>query len=352
MALDMIVTTTNTIEKADIESYKGLVSVNVVVGTNVFSDFGASITDFFGGYSNTYQGKLQNIYLKAVEDLKAKAASKGANAIIGLKIDFDEISGKGKSMFMISAVGTAVSIIYTKSHAVESSLQAAGWINKEELEREVLRRRIIHTIQKGNNPSDEDWDYLFNYPIEEICEKLADLFSSLKNFSSDNLAAYIIDTKSKITRYFKLIDRHFATELLFRRYDDGDIHALELIKCNDLFSADWVINLLRKNKLDYAIGCLDIKSETYTRSDLNKMKQIVAMLHALPDTGKIEAVKSIIGKAKEKYICCNGHSNDADSEFCVYESCGKNIKGLTKFQVNQINEFSVLVDSLSELIGK
>ena len=106
----MIVTTTNSIENAEIEKYIDLISTNVVIGTNFFSDFGASLTDFFGGYSDSYQNKLQKIYSSAIDNLKQKAANMGANAILGLKIDFDEISGKGKSMFMISAIGTAVII--------------------------------------------------------------------------------------------------------------------------------------------------------------------------------------------------------------------------------------------------
>ena len=108
----VIITTTNSIENTEIEKYIELISTNVVIGTNFFSDLGASLTDLFGGFSDSYQTKLQTIYKVALDDLKNKAGNIGANAILGLKIDFDEISGKGKSMFMISAIGTAVIIKY------------------------------------------------------------------------------------------------------------------------------------------------------------------------------------------------------------------------------------------------
>lgn len=106
----MIITTTNNIEGAEITQYIRLVSTNVVIGTNFFSDFAASFTDFFGGRSTTYQHKLDDVYQNAMHEIEQKAISIGADAVVGLKMDFNEISGKGKTMFMVSAVGTAVKI--------------------------------------------------------------------------------------------------------------------------------------------------------------------------------------------------------------------------------------------------
>src|SRR5690606_29535228 len=105
-----ITTTTNSIEGATIEKYIDLISTNVVVVTNFFSDFGASLTDLFGGLSDSYQSKLQKIYNIGIEKLIIKAANLVANAILRIKVDFDEISSKGKSMFMISTIETAVKI--------------------------------------------------------------------------------------------------------------------------------------------------------------------------------------------------------------------------------------------------
>lgn len=106
----MIITSTNDIKEYKITQYLGLINVNVVIGANFFSDFFASFTDVFGGYSNTYQSKLDKIYDDALRELQVKASHFGGNAIIGVHFDFDEISGKGKSMFMVTAYGTAVLI--------------------------------------------------------------------------------------------------------------------------------------------------------------------------------------------------------------------------------------------------
>lgn len=104
----MIITTTNHIENNNIKQYLGIVNTNVVLGTNFFSDSAASLTDIFGGRSGSYESKLNLIYEKVTNELERKANYLKADAILGLQIDFDEINGKEKSMFMVSASGTAV----------------------------------------------------------------------------------------------------------------------------------------------------------------------------------------------------------------------------------------------------
>ena len=104
----IITTTTNSIEGWEIKEYLQPISSNVVIGANIFSDISAAITDFFGGRSQSYERKLQEIYDQAIVTLNNKAKAVGANCIVGLKIDIGEISGKGNQMFMVSAVGTPV----------------------------------------------------------------------------------------------------------------------------------------------------------------------------------------------------------------------------------------------------
>ena len=106
----MIITTTSNVEGAHIDEYLQLVSANVVIGTNIFSDWFASVTDVFGGKSRTYQRKLDDLCEEALQRIQKRAEKLGADAVVGLKMDFGEVSGKDKSMFMVSAVGTAVKI--------------------------------------------------------------------------------------------------------------------------------------------------------------------------------------------------------------------------------------------------
>src|SRR5947207_764071 len=93
---DILVTTTSSIEGLSVKQYLKPISAHIVAGTNLFSDFLASFSDVFGGRSQTYQKQLASLYSEAIERLKVAAYEIGANCIIGLNVDMDEISGKGK----------------------------------------------------------------------------------------------------------------------------------------------------------------------------------------------------------------------------------------------------------------
>ena len=184
MRRDILTTTTNSIDGASVVKYIKLVSVNVVVGTNFFSDFGASFTDFFGGLSDTYQGKLEKIYNVGINKIKTKAISLGANAILGIKIDFDEISGKGKSMFMLSVLGTAVLLKYQEHKKEKPKLSSDLNVSFEILGEEVTKRLIIEKLNNDELPTQNDWNYLLSSPIPEISEQLLDEYLILKKYSN------------------------------------------------------------------------------------------------------------------------------------------------------------------------
>lgn len=103
----MIVTTTPSIEGKRIVEYKGIVSSEVIVGVNVVKDFIASLTDLFGGRSGTYENELIKARESAIEELKSRASLLGANAVVGIDIDY-EVLGANGSMLMVSITGTAV----------------------------------------------------------------------------------------------------------------------------------------------------------------------------------------------------------------------------------------------------
>ncbi|ASA96123.1 MULTISPECIES: YbjQ family protein [Anoxybacillus] len=103
----MIVTTTNSIEGKQIEQYLGLVSGEVILGANVVRDFLASITDIIGGRSGTYESKLAEGRDMAVEEMVKKARNMGANAVVGVDLDFETLRD---GMMMCIATGTAVKV--------------------------------------------------------------------------------------------------------------------------------------------------------------------------------------------------------------------------------------------------
>ena len=105
----MIVTTTNSIEGRRIVAYHGIVSGETIYGANVFRDIFASIRDFVGGRSGSYEKLLRKGRDDAINDMIDEARSRGANAVIGMDLDYGAV-GARESMLMITASGTAVTI--------------------------------------------------------------------------------------------------------------------------------------------------------------------------------------------------------------------------------------------------
>ncbi len=107
----MIVSTTNNIEGRTIVRYHGIVTGEAILGTNIFKDFLAGIRDIVGGRSGAYEKSLREAREIALDELRAEAASLGATAIIGVDLDYENISAGGNSsMLMVSASGTAVQL--------------------------------------------------------------------------------------------------------------------------------------------------------------------------------------------------------------------------------------------------
>ncbi|GAA4427067.1 heavy metal-binding domain-containing protein [Acidovorax lacteus] len=103
----MLVTTTPTVEGRKITQYRGIVTGEAILGANVFKDLFAGIRDIVGGRSATYERELQRARDIALAELQERAAQMGANAVVGIDLDY-EVLGQGNGMLMVSASGTAV----------------------------------------------------------------------------------------------------------------------------------------------------------------------------------------------------------------------------------------------------
>lgn len=103
----MIVTTTPSIEGKRITQYKGIVFGEVVSGVNFLKDFAAGLSNIFGGRSGSYEDELINARLNALKEMEQRASDLGANAIVGVDIDY-EVLGSDNGMLMVTASGTAV----------------------------------------------------------------------------------------------------------------------------------------------------------------------------------------------------------------------------------------------------
>jgi uncharacterized protein YbjQ (UPF0145 family) len=105
----MIVSTTPTLEGRPVREYLGVVTGETIVGANIFKDLFAGIRDIVGGRAGAYEDTLRQARNIAFQELVDAAAGKGANAVVGVDIDY-EVVGKEGSMLMVTVSGTAVRV--------------------------------------------------------------------------------------------------------------------------------------------------------------------------------------------------------------------------------------------------
>lgn len=110
MIQSVIVTTTPSLDGYRVTKVIDIISAECVFGMNIFKDFFTGLTDFFGGRSETSQKVLKEARQLCIRELKTEAYQLGANAVIGVDLDYSEFTGQGKSMLFLVASGTAVVI--------------------------------------------------------------------------------------------------------------------------------------------------------------------------------------------------------------------------------------------------
>ena len=105
----MILSTTPQIEGHSIREYKGVVTGETIIGANFVKDFFAGIRDIVGGRAASYERVLQEAKETSMREMMQRAQAMGANAIVGIDIDYETIGANG-SMLMVATSGTAVVI--------------------------------------------------------------------------------------------------------------------------------------------------------------------------------------------------------------------------------------------------
>lgn len=103
----MLLSTTNCLEGKEIIQYFGIVSGETIIGANIIKDFFAGITDIVGGRAGAYEKVLRQAKDAALQEMSEQAARMGANAVIGIDLDYETV-GPGSTMLMVTAAGTAI----------------------------------------------------------------------------------------------------------------------------------------------------------------------------------------------------------------------------------------------------
>lgn len=103
----MLITTTSVLDGRKVTQYLGMVTGEAILGANVLRDMFAAVRDIVGGRAAAYERELRKAKQIAIDEMVAEATALGANAVIGVDLDYETV-GQGGSMLMVSASGTAV----------------------------------------------------------------------------------------------------------------------------------------------------------------------------------------------------------------------------------------------------
>lgn len=347
----ILFTTTPNIEVGKITAYYGIVNTSVVLGVNVISDFVASFSDFFGGHSGEYQGKLDTIFSDIMKNLteKAQRTSQKINAIVGLSIDFDEISGKGKQMFMATAIGTMCSVEY-ETPQDDLIPNVPNTISFEELEEFDKTELISSKLNKDYNLlTDEDWQFILSHSLVQIAEAIIEKTEISAGWQEQS---YFNSRRKKFIQYVSTLPLETQKDIVYNKLENEQLISSTVNELR-LFDATLITALLKKGEAHKAAICLKSNKLTYSLEDLENMKTLAILFENLPIKGKVvkEQTKSIFGKKEGNFfICPNGHKNEAEYIFCP--NCGLNIKGLTQDDINNIEAFKHKVELIEKLFRR
>ena len=344
--------TTQIVDGVDIESYLGLVIATQVPGYGFWSDLIRIRRDdrgIFYEHSDAYRYAMNNLCEDVLKQLQEKAKLKGANAIIGVHIDFVNMSDHDRSGFMVSAQGTAVRL----KEIAQDKEQITGGVSLDALQYELYKTSFAKKLQNGGLLNPTEWDIVLSKSITELADLLLESYEK----SYESYESYFIDYRGYQETGKKTFERFFpmflsllpyaqAIELLY----NGKDYTLPFIKSNNLFNAPKILSLAQNsNTRDIAIDLLEAEKETYSKEDLQDMKKLVDFFKTLPDTGKMEEVEDgVYSSGGLKFICECGGKTWADLVYCG--DCGKNIKGISEKQQQIIDGFIGKVEILQSLL--
>lgn len=297
------ITVSDNIPFSFIEKQLGVVDAQIVIGANIFRDVFANWRDLFGGETKGYKKDIDKMKHAALSSIEKQAKKKGANAIISLKMDLDELSGGGKSMFMINIYGSAIKLTENALGSEEwgSSISELSFENVEYFKaRNKINRKLV---EKNGSFSSTDINLISEYELWN--KKFANIFlkSALKSSSNDGKA---LSLKANIS--------HIPVNIL-EDFLDENLHKLSItcwgIILKDLEQRGWFnYNLMIKmlNDDNYirrfrALKLCSLKKSQFEKSDIKKMNEIGNLLqNDFNHIFKTTVVSKIIG-SKKTYVC-------------------------------------------------
>ncbi|GAB3027792.1 hypothetical protein GCM10027051_35930 [Niabella terrae] len=358
---NVLVVTTSVITGNKIKAYLRPVSAHIVVGANIIRDAFASFSDVFGGRSQSYQKILSSMYKDAIDKIKYEAWQQGANCILGMKVDINEISGGGKSMFMITAIGTAV-ILEEQSNAVadEPAEINPSFISLENYETQKQKNINIELVKdRKNNMTKELWEYFTEKKISEVYPFLLDRY--VEHLSADTIDNEVAERlTNRLTNYIDALPDTNKDFLLYDRLKSSSNvnvtrRLAKLIKTLHLLN----LNIIKEMLLDpdfqvnkKGVGLLGSHNTSYAAGDLQKLNEIKEIIgNVFPERGTRKMKKQLLSsKDKEVWSCECGKGNKINiGERCV--NCNNDIYGFDTYDVNPQKAIQFVDEKINVLTG-
>jgi len=335
----MIITTTPSLEGWEIKAYLGPVTSHVVAGTGLFSDVAAAFSDVFGGRSRSYQRQLASIREEALSILEQEARYLGGNCILGLRVDFDEMSGGGKSMLMVTAMGTAARVTPTRQR--ELGPGPTKFVPAADVQ---LRRQTLDFVERAEAGAHvfhaDGWDFITK---NRVAEAAPYVLAHMKTLLRTGLYA---DTANRVREYLAslapekaepvLFEAALDEEAVFRLFARTVIHQLGLL---DLSKA---VEALRSDDFQRRAGALQLvrlDPAYYTPQDLSRLEEAAAIAQsdAFQERGQ-RFTKEKTFSSVEMWRCECGYEMKAD----VHDRCAKCRRDIYGFEKGEMNAAQAL----------
>jgi len=341
---NILVITTSEPSNLKIQKHLRPVTAHVVAGTNIFSDVFAGFSDIFGGRSSSYQKQLSSIYNEAIERLQYKTYQLGGNCIVGLKIDIDEISGQGKSMFMITAIGTAVLLETNHDNDNSKITKEEGSISVNQIREAKEKKDFLKKIEKEEvELTEKAWEYILQNRLKEVLPFLFKKFTAYYDGDRSHPNEVLQNYKERFILYFKSLDRETQITFLYSQLRDPELKnfsfklVLKLIEDEDLLDLEKVEAIMKienTNVSKRALSVLSSEKPYYKKEDIAQLKHLRSIIDDhFNKTGEITTKKQMLSsKETEVWKCECGKINSMDYVMCL--RCEKDIYGFEKGMIN------------------
>jgi uncharacterized protein YbjQ (UPF0145 family) len=359
-AKNVKVSTTSGFDDVKIEEYLEPITAHVVVGMNFFKDFLGGFTDIFGGKSKTYQNTLASINEEVINALRKKAYSIGGNCVLGLKIDNDEVSAQGKSMMMVTALGTAAKADFSKKSIDITKEIKSNNISNEYFNLLSQKKQYIKESENDTLKIDPSfWEFVKKNNLNElsyyILEKYINFIETYQEHQKDELNKFT----NHVYDYFSIIDSDIAIDSLYNKLKEElsakvRTRIINIIAEIKLIDYSKVIDLIKHP--DFSIQKVGVRisqseKQNYQKSDIQLLDELINLISStFQERGKKSTKKKALSsKEKEIWICECEKENSEETEHCT--NCNKDIYGFYEKESNPNSAIEKLTNSVEILIN-